>query len=958
MKRALLCMLLAIICHHLKATTFDVTSLSDANTPGTLRNAIVLANADLSGPHDINFKIAGTIVLTADLPAITNHNISINGYSAPGASVGTIQSRVITMAIDLAGFNGFTFQNTYYVYLSGLSIYNTGINNTNAAIRAVQDISILHVWGCYIGAKENGSVTGTTNMGTGVHLQSSYNGGISSVFIGTNGDGAQDSFEGNLVNNTAYDPAQYRTDRNSGIYAKLITGLTIAGNYIGPTDKFGNTAILESTNKNGGIMLNDCREVIVGTNGDGISDALEGNIISGNGRDGLRLLDTSNMKIAGNVVGLGADGTTELGNGNINTLALTTGKIGTNGITFSRQSNDASLDIVIGTNADGVSDNLEGNIISAHKVNLTDDSADGIEMADVNGVSIAGNKIGTDVTGMLAKGNAGNGINLFLGGGRTNSGAYSVTIGYDDAKAASLLPAMRNVISSNGMNGILYTEVKYANGKICGNFIGLNNLGVASMGNGNGIRIEGTSEIVIGTDGDEINDQSERNYICNSTVAGIIMYSTRDPFNPDEPGQVERISVSGNNIGVDFAAAAAGNGYGIMVIDGSKDIIIGSRESNPLASMGNLIANSTNYGIGVGNITKDFIAGIRPVTSCLISRNSFHNNGGLSINLLDLNAAVDVNDGALGSGTTNSNNALDYPIFTKFVLHNDGTITVSGYVGTAGATEETPGTTINEVLNIEVYKQDNDGNQDGAVSTGHGRITPHGEGGEYLGTIATDATGKFTNVTFTPVAGSTIQTGDAITGTASRTGTVKSTSEFGIMSGDIVLPVELIHFNATLQENTVSLFWSTSEEINSDYFEIQRSADAKNWQALSRVEARENSNTVQEYRYDDRSPLFGISYYRLKQVDIDGSFAYSFSRNVNSQHLQTSFVYPNPVKSLLTIEGLKTEAVQLFNANGRELQVRKLNRLSKDQFSLDMSDLKSGIYFIKDGDAIYKVIKE
>lgn len=91
---------------------------------------------------------------------------------------------------------------------------------------------------------------------------------------------------------------------------------------------------------------------------------------------------------------------------------------------------------------------------------------------------------------------------------------------------------------------------------------------------------------------------------------------------------------------------------------------------------------------------------------------------------------------------------------------------------------------------------------------------------------------------------------------------------------EALLPVELVSFEVKATEKGARLHWVTASEINSDYFEIQRSADGLAWEMLERVSAAGRSLEKQEYTWYDESPVWGVSYYRLKQTDLDGTFEY------------------------------------------------------------------------------------
>lgn len=91
----------------------------------------------------------------------------------------------------------------------------------------------------------------------------------------------------------------------------------------------------------------------------------------------------------------------------------------------------------------------------------------------------------------------------------------------------------------------------------------------------------------------------------------------------------------------------------------------------------------------------------------------------------------------------------------------------------------------------------------------------------------------------------------------------------------VALPIELISFDASLNNNNVDLYWATASEYNNDFFTIERSTDGLNWEHVTIVSGAGNSTQRLDYYIQDSRPLSGISYYRLKQTDFDGAFEYS-----------------------------------------------------------------------------------
>jgi hypothetical protein len=147
------------------------------------------------------------------------------------------------------------------------------------------------------------------------------------------------------------------------------------------------------------------------------------------------------------------------------------------------------------------------------------------------------------------------------------------------------------------------------------------------------------------------------------------------------------------------------------------------------------------------------------------------------------------------------------------------------------------------------------------------------------------------------------------------------------LTGQAPLPVELVQFTAVRQASAVRVAWTTASEKNSAYFVVQRSADGQAFAEVARVAAQGNSANRRDYTSLDAAPLAGLSYYRLKQVDRDGTFTYSAAVAVRfeSQAVAASLLaYPNPVAATsqrfqLQAVGLPTAGgtVQLFDNVGR-----------------------------------------
>jgi hypothetical protein len=179
---------------------------------------------------------------------------------------------------------------------------------------------------------------------------------------------------------------------------------------------------------------------------------------------------------------------------------------------------------------------------------------------------------------------------------------------------------------------------------------------------------------------------------------------------------------------------------------------------------------------------------------------------------------------------------------------------------------------------------------------------------------------------------------------------VNSFSEFwlnnGGVNGNQSLPVNLLSFEAVKQTKKVLLQWTTDNEVNADKYIVERSADGVTYTSLGNVPAYNNGNK-NNYSFTDMQPFTGLNFYRLKIMDIDGSFRNSPIRKINFDNAGDDFtIYPNPVtgnKLFITSSGNINSAV-LFDAAGRLIKLFTLKGRSN---ILDVSGIAKGTYQIK-----------
>jgi hypothetical protein len=532
------------------------------------------------------------------------YGIGINGIGATGNLVqGNLIGTTVNGAAALANYAG--------VVISSGATNNTIGGNTAAARNIVSGNNVIGIWitnagtsnnvieGDYVGtdvtgeaavansevgilidAGAQGNLIGTDGNGSleqiqaernlisgnnqpfepGIAIRQGSNNVVAGNFIGTDATGTQSlpnsvgielGGDNNFIGTTAAGIAEAATRNviSGNGFAGISLGSNhnvVAGNFIG-TDPTGMHAII---NSGYGIFMGAGQYNQIGTNGDGVNDAAEGNVIDSGLAD--IAVDTAAFNvIAGNLIGTDVTGTVVLAANSYGILL-----------------DHGAHDNRIGVNASDLGHSSERNVISGH--NSAIDSEGGY----VN--MIAGNLIGSDITGLLPLGN--------------NNG-----IGIDDNDDEIL----DNLISAaNG--GEL--GIGGSGNVVAGNLIGTDITGTASLGGGlyDGVSIGGSNNIIGGT------TPGAGNIICGYARSGIGIYAA------GATGNV----VEGNIIGTDVTGTKAlGNGPGVL-IDGASGNTIGGTT----AGAGNTIAYNNSDGVFLNGGSSNSILG-----------NSIHDNGGLGI---------------------------------------------------------------------------------------------------------------------------------------------------------------------------------------------------------------------------------------------------------------------------------------------------------------------------------------
>ncbi len=578
-------------------TTNDVLDAGSCNAvtiallPGfdgviSLREAICAANNN-SGPDTILFNITGcsgvcTIQPTSALPFLWGGSTTIDGYSQPGAAEAT-DGTPATLLIEISGAS-VSSNNGFNIISAGNVISGVVINRF-----PLNGIAIL-------GSTATGNIVSGNYIGTDAGGTDDLGNGYDGVFIGlgakNNTVGGDTAAERNLISGNDLDGV--------AIHNLNTMSNTVSGNYIGTN--ISGTAVLSNT-LDGVYIYGGAKSNMVGGNTDG-----ERNVISGNGRDGVRIYGSETMTntVSGNYIGTDVSGTAVLSN----TLAGVRIEAGARDNTIGGDT-DGERNVISGNGEDGVriaDSGTTGNTVSRNYIGLaangtddlgnsqygvviddgaqnntvggdTEDERNVISGNDNDGVAvfqnvtpgniISGNYIGTDASGTADRGNAGDGV--YIGWSQDN------TIGGDTEDE-------RNVISGNGQHGIRIYSSDTMSNTVSGNYIGLAANGTDALGNDlNGVDIYGDPQNnTIGGD-----TGGERNVISGNGNRGVRI---------DGSGTMSN-TVSGNYIGTDKSGTLdRGNSSdGLYITNGAQNNTVGGDTDGER----NVISGNDNNGVQI-----------------------------------------------------------------------------------------------------------------------------------------------------------------------------------------------------------------------------------------------------------------------------------------------------------------------------------------------------------------------
>lgn len=159
------------------------------------------------------------------------------------------------------------------------------------------------------------------------------------------------------------------------------------------------------------------------------------------------------------------------------------------------------------------------------------------------------------------------------------------------------------------------------------------------------------------------------------------------------------------------------------------------------------------------------------------------------------------------------------------------------------------------------------------------------------------------------------------------------------------LPIELGEFTASNSEPSNTLIeWTTKSELNNDYFILEHSEDGSNWDFVADIKAVGNSSIDQYYEYEDLRRS-GANYYRLSQVDYDGTLTVLEETKVILDSAEETRVFPNPVKNQCLLQASEDiNLIEVYNSDGSLIDqiIPKSNSTA-----IDVNRYKAGVYFLR-----------
>ena len=172
-----------------------------------------------------------------------------------------------------------------------------------------------------------------------------------------------------------------------------------------------------------------------------------------------------------------------------------------------------------------------------------------------------------------------------------------------------------------------------------------------------------------------------------------------------------------------------------------------------------------------------------------------------------------------------------------------------------------------------------------------------------------------------------------------------------LISPIIVLPVELLYFNADLTGENVMTKWATSSEYNSSHYILQRSVNGSQFEEIQRIKAAGFSNELISYSFLDRYPPKGSLYYQLTEIDLDGSMIKSEIVAVkNMDDENKTLIFPNPVQknvSIILPYSFEFVTIEVFDLITGRVLIQQQVDFPDNRITLNTNSLGQGQFLIR-----------
>jgi hypothetical protein len=167
------------------------------------------------------------------------------------------------------------------------------------------------------------------------------------------------------------------------------------------------------------------------------------------------------------------------------------------------------------------------------------------------------------------------------------------------------------------------------------------------------------------------------------------------------------------------------------------------------------------------------------------------------------------------------------------------------------------------------------------------------------------------------------------------------------------LPVELVSFSGACDNGIINLTWQTASEFNSSHFDVEKSRDGENWQVLTTLPSAGTSNELITYQSTDQNGTEGNNYFRLRQVDIDGTEKLYDPINVSCSEVTTGYFssFPNPSGTSFQVVVNNKELIgactlNMVDASGKVIEQRTIDVKEGINLFVINQELTPGIYFL------------